>query len=185
MNDEMSRIIVRIVLENIDWESVVEENIDIHYIKECVVSELEPHDFDLDCHIDERFEEIIDNGCSTTDDICHTAVMRSMDSQYYGNDFVILSPEEYNRLITVADFVESTFNIPEPVDNTAGAISKRLCENAYNAQIASSVLDQWKLDTTKKLNQMSKPELIAWAVMNGYNVDLGWTMTEIREKVGL
>ena len=146
---------------------------------------VEVQEYIEEVNVENAMIEAIETGCTTVDTMSYRVVKRARDSDEHGDEVVVLTTDEYNRLMNALNFVESTFNIPEPNSNTTQSVTNKLMEHPSHALTAFNMLQEYKVNVTKQLNYMSKPDLIVWAKHHGYNVDDSMTVREIRELVGV
>ena len=109
------------VCDNIDWHDRVRDNIDIYDIASEVRDEIDVSD-----QIQESIVDWVSNGCSQVDTVAEQLYDRAMRRK--GNDTdgdtVVLSRDEYNRIMEVVNFIRPV--VEEPVPKTATDIANDL-----------------------------------------------------------
>lgn len=159
--------------QNLDFSDIADEVKD--YIDE---PEIDASD------VSDAMQEAINNGCSAVDDMCLKVLERARDSDEHGDEFVVIRADEYSRLMKALDFIESTFNIPEPTDDSPRTIAVNLVkDNWQNSGYIQGEMQQQRIEVIKQLNRMKKTELVAWAEAHGYRTD-GLNIAQILELVG-
>ena len=109
------------VEDNIDWNDRVRDNIDIYDIASEVRDEIDVSD-----QIQESIVDWVNNGCSQVDTVAEQLYDRAMRRK--GNDTdgdtVVLSRDEYNRIMEVVNFIRPP--VEAPVAKTATDIANEL-----------------------------------------------------------
>jgi hypothetical protein len=131
-------------VEDADISDRISDVVDEYYIQEridmsdlaCSVEE----NIDWDCRISENIDvasaimEFIDDGCNSVDDYCKKIVERGMGfSDVAHNDIVMLSADDYNRIMEVVDFIRPVMPAdPTPQDLADQLVAKVDTEAAIN-----------------------------------------------------
>jgi|TARA_R100000482_G_C5123943_1_gene147472 hypothetical protein len=109
------------VEDNIDWNDRIRDNIDIYDIASEVRDEIDVSD-----QIQESIVDWVNNGCSQVDTVAEQLYDRAMRRK--GNDTdgdtVVLSRDEYNRIMEVVNFIRPA--VEAPVAKTATDIANEL-----------------------------------------------------------
>lgn len=107
--------------DKIDWDDKIRDNIDIYDIASEVRDEI-----DVSEQIQDSIIEWVDNGCSQVDIVAERLYDRAMRRK--GNDTdgdtVVLSRDEYNRIMEVVNFIRPV--VEAPVAKTATDIANEL-----------------------------------------------------------
>ena len=184
-------------ISNYDFGHIVSNNIDyddIRYsIEDDILSQVGSYididDFDLGSQIQNSVEHFIYEGCHDMDVAADHILKRGMGGS---NDWFIPSKEEWlSRNTPLTDKVaelEATvsrllevINLPE-VKAPVHILSDTINNGELSLSIAQEVLDQIRQERYQTIRYMSKPELVAWATENGYDVD-GMTVAQIHHVV--
>lgn len=109
------------VADYIDWDYKIRDNIDIYDIASEVRDEIDVSD-----QIQSQIVDWVNNGCSQVDTVAEQLYDRAM--QQKGNDTdgdtVVLSRDEYNRIMEVVNFIRPV--VEAPVAKTATDIANEL-----------------------------------------------------------
>tara|TARA_R110002012_G_scaffold58404_2_gene151532 strand:+ start:2456 stop:3130 length:675 start_codon:yes stop_codon:yes gene_type:complete len=200
MNGEIAQE-VEVAISNYDFGHIVSNNIDyddIRYsIEDDILSQvgsyIDADDFDLSNQVQSSVEHFIFEGCHDMDVAADHILMRGMGGS---NDWFIPSKEEWRSrneaivtpLATKVAELEATvsrllevINLPE-VKAPVHILSDTINNGELSLSIAQEVLDQIRQERYQTIRYMSKPELVAWATENGYDVD-GMTVAQIHHVV--
>ena len=187
-------------LSNYDFSSAVAEHIDyddIRYsIEDDILSQVNDH-VDLDYHdigdtVQTIIQDFIFEGCSDMDVAADHILQRGMNGR---NKWFIPTEEQWeNRQsnfeglqqmvaqlnLTVARLLE-VINLPE-VKTPTEALVDAINNGELSSKDAQFAVASTKLERYQTVRYMSKPELVAWATENGYDVD-GMTVAQIHDVV--
>tara|TARA_R100000152_G_C6750983_1_gene174652 strand:+ start:391 stop:1116 length:726 start_codon:yes stop_codon:yes gene_type:complete len=181
------------VADHIDYEDIrynIEDDI-LYQVNDHVDIDLSEHD--IEHYVQKTVEHFIFEGCSDMDVAADRILQRGMGGD---NDWFIPTKEQWaNRneglntsLATKVAELEATvarllefINLPEvktPTEALVDAINNGEV-SSKNAQLA--VITN-RSERYQMVRYMSKPELVAWATENGYDVD-GMTVAQIHDVV--
>jgi len=182
VNDKINDAVSDVIDDHIDYYDIV-QNLDYHAIANYVEDYIERDSDD----IQGAMQDVIESGCGAVDSICYMVLQRAKDAGDYAcgevDGPIVLKFSEYERLIKVIEFVESTFVIPAkltPVEE----VSNMIWNDVKNILPIEQEVMKRKQDLSAFLRKMKKPELVAWAEENGYDIQ-GMTIAEILQKVGV
>lgn len=192
-------------IEMYNFDSIVSDSIDyddIRYnIEDDILNQvndhIDPDYLNFDSSIQSVVERFIWRGCSEMDAAADKIVQRSMGGS---NDWFIPTVTEWNQALgqvgdqsatltqsriteleaTVARLLE-VISLPE-VKAPVHILSDTINSGELSLSIAQDVLDQIRQERYQTIRYMSKPELVAWATENDYDVD-GMTVARIHELV--
>ena len=187
------------VADNIDYEDIrlsIEDDI-LYQVNDYVDIDLD--EYDIAHYVQRTVEDFIFEGCSDMDVAADRILQRGMGGD---NDWFIPTKEQWNNRhsdnglaeeeihdlqvqisglqATVARLLEF-INLPEvktPTEALVDAINNGEV-SSKNAQLAVIMNKSERYQT---IRYMSKPELVAWATKNGYDVD-GMTVAQIHDVV--
>jgi len=189
------------VIDNYDFSSAVAENIDyddIRYnIEDEILYQVNDH-VDLDTHdiggtVQCIIQDFIFEGCSDMDVAADHILQRGMNGR---NDWFIPTKEQWaNRneglntpLATKVAELEATvarllevINLPE-VKTPTEALVDAINNGEVSSKDAQFAVIANRSERYQMVRYMSKPELVAWATENGYDVD-GMTVAQIHDVV--
>lgn len=186
-------------IANYDFSDAVAENIDyddIRYnIEDEILYQVNDHvdidlsDWDIEHYVQKTVEDFIFEGCSDMDVAADRILQRGMGGD---NDWFIPTKEQWaNRneglntpLATKVAELETTvarllefINLPEvktPTETLIDAINN----GEVSSKDAQFAVAANRSERYQMVRYMSKPELVAWATENGYDVD-GMTVAQI------
>ena len=122
------------VSDYIDWDDKIRYNIDYSD----VASEVRDY-LDLGDEIAEAIVNFVENGCSQVDDVAVNLYDRAMVQKGAANDdVVILSRDEYNRIMEVVDFIRPV--VDEPVTKTGRDMADELVAHVSDPQEAMNIV---------------------------------------------
>jgi len=196
-------------IEMYNFESIVSNNIDyedIRYsIEDDILSQVNDHvDVynldDISVRVQETIEHFIFRGCSEMDQAADKIVERAREGS---NDWFIPTVEQWEDrneglntpLATKVAELEAlvaalqqamtrlleVINLPD-VKTPVHMLSDAISNGELSLSIAQEVLDQIRQERYQTIRYMSKPELVAWATENDYDVD-DMTVAAIHELV--
>ena len=188
-------------LSNYDFSNAVAENIDYDDIRYSIEDDIliqvgdyiDLDDHDISGSVQYVIQDFIFEGCSDMDKAADHILKRGMDGR---NDWFIptkaqwgsrneglntpLAPKVAELEATVARLLEFIY-LPE-VKAPVHLLSDTINNGELSLSIAQEVLDQIRQERYQTIRYMSKPELVAWATENGYDVD-GMTVAQIHDVV--
>ena len=196
-------------IDNYDFSSAVAENIDYDDIRlsieDDILYQVNDHvdidlgDWDIEHYVQKTVQDFIFEGCSDMDVAADRILQRGMGGD---NDWFIPTKKQWNNRhsdngvaeeelhdlrvritgleATVARLLE-VINLPEvktPTEALVDAINNGEV-SSKNAQLAVIMN---RSERYQMVRYMSKPELVAWATENGYDVE-GMTVAQIHDVV--
>jgi hypothetical protein len=179
-----------------DFSQIVSDSIDyddIRYNIEDDILHQVNHNIDVSGTVQEVIWDFIFQGCGEMDSAADKIVERSMGGR---NDWFIPTADQWenrneglntplaNKVAeleaTVARLLE-VISLPE-VKAPVHMLSDTINNGELSLSIAQEVLDQIRQERYQTIRYMSKPELVAWATENGYDVE-DMTVAAIHELV--
>ena len=161
---------------------------------------VDANEIDLtDMPIEQEIKRLVTEGCSEMNDAAVVLIGRALRSTEYGeSDIRILTKDEYDtltgdiattnsRLERVLNFVEATFNIPEPepevTEETSDVIIKNMIKSGTvkTSTIINSIT-QANIELARELRSMKKDELVEYMGKAGWSSPDG-TKAELIEMV--
>ena len=159
-----------------------------------------------DMPIEREIKRLVTEGCDDMNDAAVVLIGRAMNSGEYGeSDIRILTKDEYESVIAVSDclnsnseasnsrlervlnFVETTFNIPEPESEDTGETADDIIKNIVKSgtvktcQLINSIT-QGNIELARELRSMKKGDLVEYMDKAGWHGADG-TKAELIEKV--
>ena len=159
-----------------------------------------------DMPIEREIKRLVMEGCDDMNDAAVVLIGRAMNSSEYGESGIrILTKDEYESVIAVSDclnsnseasnsrlervlnFVETTFNIPEPESEDTGETADDIIKNIVKSgtvktcQLINSIT-QGNIELARELRSMKKGELVEYMDKAGWHGADG-TKAELIEKV--
>ena len=159
-----------------------------------------------DMPIEREIKRLVTEGCDDMNDAAVVLIGRAMNSGEYGeSDIRILTKDEYESVIAVSDclnsnseasnsrlervlnFVETTFNIPEPESEDTGETADDIIKNIVKSGTVKTSglinsITQGNIELARELRSMKKDELLEYMDKAGWH-GVDGTKAELIEKV--
>ena len=136
--------------------------------------------------IESEIKRLVADGCSEMNDAAVVLIGRAMNSTEYGESGIrILTKDEYDtltgdiatansRIERVLNFIETTFNIPEPEseesERTADDIVKEMVKSGkVTVSTIIGAVTQGNIELSRELRSMKKDELVEYMQGAGWN----------------
>tara|TARA_R100001510_G_C7649572_1_gene207002 strand:+ start:1522 stop:2163 length:642 start_codon:yes stop_codon:yes gene_type:complete len=156
------------VEDHIDWSNA-EHYIDISGI---VDSELDYKDFIEEDDLGEKIAYFVNNGCDVVDGVAVNLLNRVVDTDKahnYGDaDFHLPSLEEWNELQAQVRALSQIIDTSSVRTSLTDSIVEAYESKAFSTDMLMDTIANLRKERYQAIRYLSKPDLIAWAIDNGF-----------------
>tara|TARA_R100000458_G_C8260673_1_gene236201 strand:- start:442 stop:1071 length:630 start_codon:yes stop_codon:yes gene_type:complete len=152
------------VEDHIDWSNV-EYHLDIDSMVDSVI---DYKDFIEEDDLADRIVDFVEGGCDVVDGVAVNLLNRVVDTSNGDAEFHLPSLEDWNELQAQVRALSQIIDTSSVRTSLTDSIVEAYESKAFNTDMLMDTIANLRKERYQAIRYLSKPDLIAWAIDNGF-----------------